>query len=163
MNRRRPFSHLSGFSLVEVVVALGIVSFAVVALIGLLPAGLNAQRQAASRARCIQALSAVSDAARAIYVATNGSTNYAAPLDGLTPGAAGTTTYAFLDDGSLTNNAVTENVQGRVFVEQFAPPANHDLIPLHISVAWPASATRSAGAWQNAQGSVESLVFVNPP
>jgi len=78
------------------------------------------------------------------------------------PVRQGGATYDLMDNGMITN-AATGDVQGRVYIEQYAPPANHDVIPLCISVAWPASATRSSGAWENAQGSVESLIFVNSP
>jgi type II secretory pathway pseudopilin PulG len=147
------------FSLIEVVMAIGIVAFALVALMGLLPAGLSAQRQALSRARCVQALSELSDAARGIYVSTNGSTNFPKPLDGITTGTAGETSYALLGNGVFTNSG--DDIRGRVYIKQYAPV--NDVIPLYISVAWPASAARSNATWKAAQGSVESLVFVDLP
>jgi len=164
----RAFRFPAGFSLVEVVLALGIISFAVVALLGLLPAGLSAQRQATSRARCVQVLSALSDTARGIYVQTSTNettgeitktTNFPHPLEGITPGTAGATTYALLGNGMVTNSG--DDVRGRIYIRQDAP--QNDVIPIYISVAWPASASRSNGSWSTAQGAVESLVFVNLP
>ncbi len=156
---RRTIRFSPAFSLVEVVMAIGIVSFALVALLGLLPAGLSAQRQALSRARCVQALSELSDAARGIFVSTNGSTNFPSPLSGITPGTAGETNYALLGNGVLTNSG--DDIRGRVHIRQGTRV--NDVIPLYISVAWPAGAVWSNSTWKSAQGSVESLVYVNLP
>jgi len=150
------------FSLVEVVIALGIISFALVALLGLLPAGLSAQKQAASRARCVQTLSEFSDAARGVYTNSDGTTNFPYPLDGITPGAAASTNYVLLGNGRITNTAPAgADVRGKIFVRQYA--SSNNVSPLYISVAWPASAVRGGTNWQTAQGSIESLIFVTPP
>lgn len=160
-----PFrSHLrhlaAGFSLVEVVIALGIVSFALVATLGLLPVGLDAQKQAASYARSVQALSELSDNARGVYLSNGGSTRFPYPLEGLTPGTAGNASYALLANGKIASSG--NDVLGRIFVRQYARTAD-GMIPVYLSVAWPAAAERSGDGWKNAQGSVESLVFVNTP
>ncbi len=57
---RRPFSRSIGFTLIEVTISLGIVSFAMVSLVGLLPAGLSSFRSAVSttiEAQIVQSLS----------------------------------------------------------------------------------------------------------
>jgi len=153
----------TAFSLVEVVIALGIISFAMVAILGLLPVGLSAQRQAVSRAQCVQMLSALSDAARGTYIETNGSTNFPYPLSGIAFGTAGETSLMLLGNGMITNSVgnVTD-ARGKIFVKQYAVTANN-IMPLYVSVAWPAAAVHSDAGWQKAQGSVESLIFVSLP
>lgn len=150
----------TGFSLVEVVIALGIVSFALVATLGLLLVGLGSQRQAASYARSIQALSELSDSVRGVYLSNGGSTQFPYPLDGLTPGVAGDASYVFLANGKIAPSG--DDVLGRVFVRQYVRTAD-GLISVYLSSAWPAAAERDGDGWKNAQGSVESLVFVDTP
>lgn len=156
----RELRRLSAFSLVEVVVALGIISFTLVTLAGLLPAGLGMQQQAASRARCVQALSELCDAARNIYVTTNGDTNFPYPLEGMQPGRKGDTNGVLLGDGRFADTG--DDVRGKIFVRQYDRTSNN-LVPVYISVAWPASAVRGDTSWEKAQGSVESVIFVSIP
>lgn len=63
------------FSLVEVVIALGVISFAVLALIGLLPSGLSTLRDSVGQSRQAQILRAVagrSEVTKFSALATNG-------------------------------------------------------------------------------------------
>jgi uncharacterized protein (TIGR02598 family) len=56
-SRRNP--NTPGFSLVEVVLALGVISFSLVAILGVLPAGFDADRQSIADTRAAQLASAV--------------------------------------------------------------------------------------------------------
>jgi len=72
----------TGFSLIEVTIALGIISFAFVAIIGLLPVGLNSQKQGADQSRAIQVLKNVTCAVKGVR--SDGGTNkFLPPLSGL--------------------------------------------------------------------------------
>lgn len=151
----------TAFSLVEVAVALGIISFALLAVVGLLPAGLDAQRQAANQARGVQALSEISNALRAIYRETgSGSPAYPYPLESITPGVSSEVEYALLENGRIAPSGPP--AQGRVFIRQDAQTAN-EVIPVYVSIAWPESAQRQGNSWTNAQGFVESMIFITPP
>ena len=67
---RRPLVPLAGFSLIEVVLAIGVVSFAFVGILGLLPAGLSLFRQATDMSVGAQILQKVTDDARQMDFAT---------------------------------------------------------------------------------------------
>ena len=64
MTMKQKFSRIAGFSLVEVIVALGIVAFAFVGLLGIIPSGLNTFRQSVDQARALNALNMVASAVR---------------------------------------------------------------------------------------------------
>ena len=64
MTMKQKFSRRAGFSLVEVIVALGIVAFAFVGLLGIIPSGLGSFRQSVDQARALNALNMVASAAR---------------------------------------------------------------------------------------------------
>jgi prepilin-type N-terminal cleavage/methylation domain-containing protein len=146
----------AGFSLIEVVIALGIISFALVAVIGLLPTGLNSQRQAVNQAFGAQTLNDVAQGIQGIYTATNGTLMFGPPLGGVAV-APGTSTLTVYEDGSLTNSASTP--RGKVYIEQ-KPLINSTLRPVFVSVAWPQTATNSAGTWSDAQGSVSAFLYL---
>jgi type II secretory pathway pseudopilin PulG len=64
MTIKQKFSRIAGFSLVEVIVALGIVAFAFVGLLGIIPSGLSSFRQSVDQARALTALNMVASAVR---------------------------------------------------------------------------------------------------
>jgi type II secretory pathway pseudopilin PulG len=79
MNQK--FSRIAGFSLVEVIVALGIVAFAFVGLLGIIPSGLSSFRQSVDQARALTALNMVASAVRntRLDAVIYGDANYALP------------------------------------------------------------------------------------
>ncbi len=154
----KPHPPTQAFSLIEVTLALGIVSFALVAVLGLLPTGLNTQRQAVNQSFGVQGLNDVAQALQGIYVSTNGTTtNFPAPLESLSV-AAGTKTLTLYEDGSLTNTSSSPRAQ--VFIDKKAPIGNS--LPVFVSVAWPHTATRSGTNWSNAQGSAGAFLYLTP-
>ncbi len=148
------------FSLVEVVLALSVVSFGLVAVLGLLPVGLGVQKQAMNQSRGMQALSEVSHAIRSVYAGTNGSV-YPYPIESLTPGHAGESSFVVLANGKISESG-TDDVRARGYVKQY-PTTGNGVMPVYISIAWPSSATRTSTGWVNAQGSVESFAYVSEP
>lgn len=156
----RPFSK-QAFSLIEVVIALSVVSFGLIATLGLLPVGLGAQREAVNQARGLQALTEISRAVRDIYVDTNGASSFPQPLQNLTPGQGGETSFAILGNGQISESS-SGDVRARGYIRQYPTTAN-GVIPVYISIAWPAAATRTSGGWSNYQGSVESFTFAGSP
>lgn len=159
-NRHRIPLGRQAFSLIEVVIALSVVSFGLVTTMGLLPVGLGAQRQAANRARGMQALSEISNALQGVYTGSNG-LMFPQPLQNLAPGKSGETSFYILANG-LISESENGSVRARGFVKQY-PATGNGVMPVYVSVAWPATASRLAGGWDNAQGSVESFTFVGTP
>jgi uncharacterized protein (TIGR02598 family) len=64
MTMKQKIQYRAGFSLVEVIVAMGIVAFAFVGLLGIIPSGLSSFRQSVDQARALTALNMVASAAR---------------------------------------------------------------------------------------------------
>lgn len=153
----KPSSSLRAFSLIEVTLALGIISFALVAVMALLPTGLNTQRQAVDQSFGVQGLNDVVQILQGIYVSTNGTTKFPAPLESL-PVAAGITNLTLYEDGSLTNTSSPP--RARVFIDKKTPIGN--TLPVFVSVAWPQTATRSATNWSSAQGSASAFLYLTP-
>lgn len=149
------------FSLIEVVLALSVVSFGLIATLGLLPVGLGVQREAMNQSRGMQSLTEISHAVRSAYADTNGNAVYPYPLDGLTPGQSGEVAFSVLSNGKISQ-ASSADARARGYVKQYAATGN-GVIPVYISIAWPASAARSSAGWTNAQGSVESFTFIGEP
>ena len=151
----RSFFGPAGFSLIEVVIALGIISFALVAVIGLLPTGLNSQRQAVDQAFGAQALNDVAQAVMGMY-STNGTNRFGPVLEDV-PVGQGTNSLYLLENGTLTSSSDPAS-RGRVFIDQKPPVGS--LRPIFISVAWPQSAVRAGSSWTNAQGSVSAFLYL---
>ena len=82
MTMKQKIQPRSGFSLVEVIVALGIVAFAFVGLLGIIPSGLNTFRQSVDQARALTALNMVASAVRnsKFDFIASGDANYSFPL-----------------------------------------------------------------------------------
>ena len=64
MTMKQKIQYRAGFSLVEVIVAMGVVAFAFVGLLGIIPSGLNSFRQSVDQARALAALNQVASAVR---------------------------------------------------------------------------------------------------
>jgi len=145
-----------GFSLVEVALAMGIASFCLLAVAGLVPVGLDAvrgSREEAGAARCLEHIS------RALRTATpDASAQYQASdsYPALT-WTAGTGLKVTLDDLSLDGRPTVDPLEQRLVSRVEIPPAGDQAL---VSVAWPARATWNevSASWENAQGSLSTCV-----
>lgn len=128
-----------GFSLIEVVLALGIAAFVLLVIIGLLTAGTRDAKAAADRFGAHQLAKLV-----AAELLSSGSNSGATPTLGLTPpplsatNGAFTTPVYFDSDGNVSTVAQARSM---VTVYYFIPPAN-SLLPktANVTVTWPAQA-----------------------
>ena len=93
MTMNQKIQYRAGFSLVEVIVAMGIVAFAFVGLLGIIPTGLNSFRQSVDQARALTALNMVASAVRntRLDAVIYGDANYALPAFFSDSAAASTT------------------------------------------------------------------------
>ena len=159
----------SAFSLTEVVIALGVVSFALIAIFGLLPVGLKTVKNANEQAAAANLLGAIADAVR--NASTNGSaTTYSYSIAGqgiayTIGGASNTITLTNLTlEGATATNILSARLKAVVVI---SPPAN---IMTNgralISVAWPATASNSGSisnlTWSRADGFVTSGIQFLP-
>lgn len=158
MKRSRSPQTVRGFSLIEVTLSIGIISFALVAVMGLLPAGLNSQKDAANQSRAVQALNDVTQAVRGIY--DDGGLKFPPPLQNLSVAPAGAeTSFALMEDGTLADPSInTLERRGTVFINQRLVVTNAPRA-VFISVAWPHTATRSGTNWTKAGNSVGVYVY----
>ncbi|MFZ4776172.1 MAG: hypothetical protein ACOYM3_12445 [Terrimicrobiaceae bacterium] len=139
----------SAFSLVEVTLALGLAGFCLVALLGLIPAGMRNASTATEQTAAVGLLGAVV----ADLSGTIGSSS-SSPQYGIALPASGsaTTSTNYFSDGGQTN----ARSQSRYVVESTITPQNNDLATARILIYWPAMATST-----NAKGSVESVTVLD--
>jgi type II secretory pathway pseudopilin PulG len=164
----------SGFTLVEVALSVAVVSFALIALVGLLSAGLTANQQSIQQSRALQAMTA---AASGIWgMTTNGTsgTSYllASPMStNITLGSQPVSFSWGLDANGLFTNAnnfaADPNLVGTVYM-QCTPPSNVNGVgSAYITVAWPGYAkyvtSGSSGSWTRQQGYMETMIYFNVP
>lgn len=161
----RPFA---GFSLIEVTIALGLISFCLIALLALLPAGLRNVKETRERiagASCIEKIAAsirnasLSTTPANTYHAVGGYTNLTWSIGG----APVTGTFTNI---SLTGDPASAVADQRlVAYVKVVPPANGvSSGSALITVAWPNRATWNAGSskWSNAIGSLSTWMIFTP-
>jgi uncharacterized protein (TIGR02598 family) len=140
---------VSAFSLVEVTLALGLAGFCLVALLGLIPAGMRNASTATEQTAAVGLLGAVVSDLRG----TPGSSS-TSPRYGIVVPASGSLTSStnyFSDDGQTNARS-----QSRYVVESTLTPQPNDLVNARILIYWPAMATST-----KAQGSVESVTVLD--
>lgn len=151
----------NAFSLVEVTMAVGIVAFAFLAIIGLLPVGLKSAREAGLRNAVAMTERTLAEALRFATTSDGQHFNFVigdqtntfttdTPVSLPLPDFTAAGTPALHGDGVLAAS-----------MEIFPGPDRFSPSRAIIHVAWPSSANRSGGAWQGSEGSAErSIVFM---
>jgi len=166
--KRQSVQGTEGFSLVEVTLALGLTAFCLLALLGLVPVGLDSMRDSNDESGATTCLEQVSSSIREAMPSLADPAKYQAL------GAYGTLSWnlaggdAKFDLENLSSSGFpTTGTDGQKFSAHIVihPPASR-LIPgtALISVAWPGRAKwdESKAAWQNAQGAVYGCVVFLP-
>jgi uncharacterized protein (TIGR02598 family) len=146
-----------GFSLVEITLALGITAVCLIAIFGLLPIGIQANRNATEQTHSLAVLSAVSADLRATP-GTGGGTSQqfkiTIPSDPST--ASGDLTLYFDEHGGFATSLQAVSMYRLVvtFVPNNAGSRGATLVDLRLT--WPAAATPA-----NANGSSETFVALD--
>ena len=144
----------SAFSLVEVTLALGIAAFCLIAVFGLMPVGMQTNRNAKSQTRATNLMAAVMADLRATPRTKTQSLQLCIPL-------SGTTTVYFDSEGRCSSDLAGSTsccggsnwapaLQTRYQLNVTFPPSTGKLTYADLKVSWPAAATPA-----NASGSVE--------
>ena len=110
---RSPLAKQRAFSLIEVVLAVGVVAFAFVAILGLIPAGMGQFRQAIDTSVCAQIAQRV--------INDSQETDFTTLIDEKSLPTTGADDYAFRTPSILASNAATATLPGkciRYFDEQ---------------------------------------------
>jgi uncharacterized protein (TIGR02598 family) len=177
--RKRP---IAAFSLVELTIALGVISFCLLTIIGLLAIGINSTHSSTTQTAATNLLTAVSsDLEAAPNITPSYTTTIAAkgtvakpagtsisavnnsPMFNLAIPAGGTSTTTtqtlYVSDNGLTNST---SAGATYQVNIWITPANNATYPTHqetyarILISWPA-----ASPYTSAQGYVENVVAIN--
>jgi len=160
-NHPNSSGRLAAFSLVEVVMAIGIVAFAIMGVVAMLPVGLKEARNATEEIRAANLSSLVAEDLKSLP-----STNSATPILGLSPlpGAAGmqtNTNYVFFasDAGLLVSSVADARYRITLRYTRNVPLAAIEGL---LVVSWPPGAAPFASS-NRPLGQVETyLTFVRP-
>lgn len=155
----------NGFTLVEVTLALGLVTFCLLAIFSLLPAGLHSAQASTEEAGATALLSQIAAQIRATKTNASGQFVLGAPLAG---------TFSYGSSEVFTNSYSMAGTPGAAFprylvrVQLQAPTSALSSGTALISLAWPAAGPVSWNAaqtnWNNARGSLSAqLLFVPRP
>ena len=129
----------AGFSLAEVTIAIGIAAFCLIAVFGLLPAGLISNMNSTEQTGAAAIAMAINADLRAAPIASSSSTT---PLFGI-PLSSGTTLY-LNEDATLQASAATAKYKAVVTIG--APASGKLATPVGIKISWPAPAAIPAGS-----------------
>jgi type II secretory pathway pseudopilin PulG len=159
----------SGFSLVEVTLSIGIISFALLAVVALLPVGLKTVKNSAEQAAGAAVLEAIGEALR--HASTTNGTNYSVIFSGVTNsftlGAAPPPAWPF-ENLSLEGVADATNRRVVARLQILQTPSASRLTPgrAMISVAWSAAGNptfdNATGKWDRAEGSLSAPIQFLP-
>ena len=151
-------SFRTGFSLVEVALALGLAAFCLIAILGMIPVGLNSSQNANAETGAASVLTAVGADLRDTPLKASQSPFFNFPV-------SNTVTQSmtiYMDEGGNFNSslAALPAARYRVTVTTQAAPAAAAL-PLYataeqVTVTWPAQAAPA-----NASGSLSSLIALS--
>ena len=179
----RTFAQRGGFSIIEVTVALGIIGLALIAIVGLLPTGLQTHSTAQEEARATSALNMVTSAAESLhYYNPLGSANptWAFPhyfSDNPDPVTNPTMVWVtqapwsftfFVSDGGMiipTNDTTTRRRQ-TLHVHVYPPQTFGQPVKIYAAIAWPYQPTDTSSTTPadmgGRQGFIDTLVTFTP-
>lgn len=141
-----------GFTLIEIVIALGIAGFCLVAMLGLIPTGLKSVKTSLQETTATEALAAIAADLRDTQPGSNATPVYAIPIPSAISSVQSTNFY-LTEAGALTTS---NDFSGQFAVTTTLSNSTTFLTTAHIQIYWPPSAQI-----QNAQGMVETTVSFN--
>jgi len=146
----------SGFSLVELTLALGVASFCLIALFGLMPVGIQTNRNATSQTAATNIMGAVVADLRATPTRVGTSTEYQITL-GTGPGCPSTVSPApatlYFDGTGQFSTSLGANSRYQLNITWYGSTG---LRYADVKVTWPAAATPG-----NASGSTEMFAALD--
>lgn len=169
-----------GFSIVEVTLALGIIGFALLATIALLPVGLDSEHVAEEQSRAAVALNMVASAAESLRNTNATTPTWAFPsYFSNDPNASTNPTLVslgqspwnlafFVNDAGLfipTSDTTTTKRQ-TLYVKVYPPQTIGQPVRIYAAAAWPSKPTDSSSTtpdqMKDRQGFVETIVAYVP-
>ncbi len=132
-----------GFSLTEVVIAIGILSFCVIAIVGLMPAGLRVTEQGVEEGRAMQTLASLSTSLRSATSSDGTNFTAAKPFTNLSwrvGGSRENTTFFFTENASVSTSS--SDSRQLVFISLVPPTNGLATGTAYAGVAWPGAGTK---------------------
>lgn len=160
MNPSASSKRARGFSLIEIAVAIGIISFSLVSLVGLLPVGLNSIKTAQEQAGGANCLAQIATSIRTATM-TSGSYQVVGPFSSLSWSQPNTLSNISLG-GTPTTTLFDQRLAAHVEIK--VQPTSSSPGEAFISVAWPNRAAWNVvtNNWTNAQGSISTWLIFSP-
>ena len=121
--------HPSGFTLVEVTLALGIAAFCLLAIFGLLPTGINCNRASVEQTAAASLARAIVADLRTTPIAAAASQQYAIPFPSTSA------PFYFSEDGTKQDATTSARYLATISINSAAPTAFAS-----IRITWPAAA-----------------------
>ena len=150
---------VEGFSLVEVVIAIGVASFCLIAVLGLLPVGMKANKDSSNQTTAAGLAMAIASDLKATPATTPAiSTNSTTYRLSIPPaGSAATTSTLYLSEDGSTNASASDFKSSYRATVTITPPASglKSATAARILVTWPATAAVSNTS------SLENLIYLN--
>jgi uncharacterized protein (TIGR02598 family) len=143
MKRTQPSN--AAFSLVEIVIAIGIASFSLISMLGLLPVGLSNTHTATTQTGAMNLMTALS---ADIRTATSGSSSI---RFGINPTKTSAQTLYFDESGNVTD-LQNSNARYKVMIQAVWQPSSNETVN-RITITWPPQAPAS-----NVMGSADAVV-----
>lgn len=140
---------VNGFTLVEVTLALGISSFCLLAVFGLLPMGVNTSRASLELTGAANFATRISADLQATPSGAVTTPSFQVPI-------AGDTTLYLKDDGTLCDSAYESRFRARVVTFQGTGGA-HAATMARILITWPALAEPA----RRVDGAFETVIALN--
>jgi uncharacterized protein (TIGR02598 family) len=148
-----------GFSLVEVVMALGICSFCLIALLGLLSRGLSTNRDTVNQTEAAGIARMVQSDIAAREIGADGTPQSGSSRYQIMVASGQKKTFFVKADGTLETNPQVATYRVDI---SFGTATDVAAIPVYILVTWP-SAANPSGTWPaKPVGSFESATAINP-
>jgi uncharacterized protein (TIGR02598 family) len=152
----------SAFSLVEITLALGVAAFALIAILGMLPAGLKTQQASVRETTANAIISAVVADLGAAVRLPPGQQSKQFSLKGHWAAAATPDQLYFMTDGTFITGSTNQqtaptNSVFRATVTYLKPPTETTSLA-DITVSWPAQVDPTTGV---PAGSVETFAAIN--
>ncbi len=153
----------NAFSLIEVVLAVAIVAFAIIPVVGLMPVGLTSMQGAIRQSKASEFLAAANSDVRSQYGLSKIGTNDLADAlanDLSKNKLAWSQSYGVREDGSIVPSG--SSTPYKLHVQLVPQSSTNPVCRGYLTVAWPETATYSSGGWTNQQGSVETYIYASP-
>ncbi len=151
---------VEGFSLIEVVLAIGVVSFCLVAVLGLLPVGLKSNKDSSNQTTAAGLAMAIASDLKATpaspgATSTITTTNYGLRIP--SPGSNAITNTLYLSEDGTTNSSASDFKSSYLATVTITPPASGMVTATaaRILITWPPVASPTNAS------SFESVIYLN--